>query len=100
MLGFIGRLDYQKGADLVLGVAPWMLAQDVQLVCLGTGDPSLEVLPASCKHLLASDYLPPRVPCLPREYHVWQPIWKFECDDCGCYLILFSGKISVLCHRD
>jgi starch synthase len=42
MIGFIGRLDYQKGADLVLGVAPWLLAQDVQLVCLGTGDPSLE----------------------------------------------------------
>jgi len=42
MIGFIGRLDYQKGADLVLGVAPWLLAHDVQLVCLGTGDPSLE----------------------------------------------------------
>ncbi len=46
MIGFIGRLDYQKGADLVLGIAPWLLAQDVQLVCLGTGDPSLEV--SSC----------------------------------------------------
>ena len=45
MIGFIGRLDYQKGADLILGVAPWLLAQDVQLVCLGTGDPSLEVRP-------------------------------------------------------
>ena len=43
MIGFVGRLDYQKGADLILGVAPWLLAQDVQLVCLGTGDPSLEV---------------------------------------------------------
>lgn len=42
MVGFIGRLDYQKGADLVLGVAPWLLAHDVQMVCLGTGDPSLE----------------------------------------------------------
>ena len=46
MIGFIGRLDYQKGADLVLGVAPWLLAHDVQLVCLGTGDPSLEVPPS------------------------------------------------------
>lgn len=45
MIGFIGRLDYQKGADLVLGIAPWLLAQDVQLVCLGTGDPSLEARP-------------------------------------------------------
>lgn len=49
MIGFIGRLDYQKGADLILGVAPWLLAQDVQLVCLGTGDPSLEVIyPVTC----------------------------------------------------
>lgn len=45
MIGFIGRLNYQKGADLILGVAPWLLTQDVQLVCLGTGDPSLEVRP-------------------------------------------------------
>ena len=43
LIGFIGRLDYQKGADLVLGAAPWLLDQDVQLVCLGTGDVSLEV---------------------------------------------------------
>ncbi len=43
LIGFIGRLDYQKGADLVLGAVPWLLDQDVQLVCLGTGDVSLEV---------------------------------------------------------
>lgn len=43
LIGFIGRLDYQKGADLVLGVVPWLMEQDVQLVCLGTGDVSLEV---------------------------------------------------------
>ncbi len=43
LIGFIGRLDYQKGADLVLGVLPWLMEQDVQLVCLGTGDVSLEV---------------------------------------------------------
>ncbi|CAL5223380.1 g5887 [Coccomyxa viridis] len=42
LIGFIGRLDYQKGADLVLGAVPWLLEQDVQLVCLGTGDVSLE----------------------------------------------------------
>ncbi|KAK9904144.1 hypothetical protein WJX75_005380 [Coccomyxa subellipsoidea] len=42
LIGFIGRLDYQKGADLVLGVVPWLMEQDVQLVCLGTGDVSLE----------------------------------------------------------
>lgn len=45
LIGFIGRLDYQKGADLVLGAAPWLLDQDVQIVCLGTGDKHLEVMP-------------------------------------------------------
>ena len=43
LLGFIGRLDFQKGADLVLGAAAWLLQQDVQLVCLGTGEGGLEV---------------------------------------------------------
>lgn len=42
LIGFIGRLDFQKGADLILGAAHWLLDQDVQLVCLGTGDQSLE----------------------------------------------------------
>ncbi len=46
LIGFIGRLDYQKGADLVLGAAHWLLNQDVQIVCLGTGDKHLEVPPA------------------------------------------------------
>ena len=43
LIGFIGRLDFQKGADLILAAAHWLLDQDVQLVCLGTGDQSLEV---------------------------------------------------------
>jgi glycogen synthase len=43
VIGFIGRLDYQKGADLVLGAAHWLLNQDVQIICLGTGDKHLEV---------------------------------------------------------
>lgn len=43
LVGFIGRLDYQKGADIILQAAPWMIEQGVQLVCLGTGDPALEV---------------------------------------------------------
>ena len=47
LLGFIGRLDYQKGADLVLGAAHSLLSQDVQLICLGTGDAHLEVGTAS-----------------------------------------------------
>ena len=44
VIGFIGRLDYQKGADLVLGAAHWLLNQDVQIICLGTGDKHLEVM--------------------------------------------------------
>lgn len=50
LIGFIGRLDFQKGADLILGAAHWLLDQDVQLVCLGTGDQSLEVrMESGCK---------------------------------------------------
>eukprot|EP00803_Ostreobium_quekettii_P008010 evm.model.scf_397.12 EVM.evm.TU.scf_397.12 scf_397:88005-91260(-) len=42
MIAFIGRLDYQKGADVLLQAAPWIMSQGVQLVCLGMGDPALE----------------------------------------------------------
>jgi starch synthase len=42
MLCFIGRLDPQKGVDLVAGISEWLLGQDVQLVLLGTGRPDLE----------------------------------------------------------
>jgi glycosyltransferase involved in cell wall biosynthesis len=43
LIAFIGRLDFQKGADIVMQTAPWMMEQGVQLVCLGTGSPDLEV---------------------------------------------------------
>ncbi|RRT65854.1 hypothetical protein B296_00019106 [Ensete ventricosum] len=42
MIGFIGRLDHQKGVDLIAEAMPWIVAQDVQLVMLGTGRPDLE----------------------------------------------------------
>ncbi|KAL3525926.1 hypothetical protein ACH5RR_014298 [Cinchona calisaya] len=42
LIGFIGRLDHQKGVDLVGEAIPWMMGQDVQLVLLGTGRPDLE----------------------------------------------------------
>ncbi|KAL8160944.1 hypothetical protein V2J09_012433 [Rumex salicifolius] len=42
MIGFIGRLDGQKGVDLIAEAVPWMMSQDVQLVMLGTGRPDLE----------------------------------------------------------
>jgi glycosyltransferase involved in cell wall biosynthesis len=61
---FIGRLDFQKGADLLLQVAPWLMSQGVQLVCLGTGTPDLEVRrgEGSGRGGLA----PPAVPCCSR----------------------------------
>ncbi|PON65379.1 Glycogen synthase [Parasponia andersonii] len=42
IIGFIGRLDQQKGVDLIAEAIPWMVGQDVQLIMLGTGRPDLE----------------------------------------------------------
>ncbi|GKB93681.1 granule-bound starch synthase 2, chloroplastic/amyloplastic [Tanacetum coccineum] len=42
LIGFIGRLDVQKGVDLIGESVPWLVDQDVQLVMLGTGRPDLE----------------------------------------------------------
>nr|XP_043618473.1 granule-bound starch synthase 2, chloroplastic/amyloplastic-like isoform X2 [Erigeron canadensis] len=42
LIGFIGRLDVQKGVDLIGECVPWIVDQDVQLVMLGTGRPDLE----------------------------------------------------------
>jgi len=42
LLGFIGRLDHQKGIDLIAEAIPWLMGQDVQLAMLGTGRPDLE----------------------------------------------------------
>ncbi|GMN42229.1 hypothetical protein TIFTF001_011450 [Ficus carica] len=42
VIGFIGRLDQQKGVDLIAEAIPWMMGQDVQLIMLGTGRPDLE----------------------------------------------------------
>ncbi|KAL3629378.1 Sucrose synthase [Castilleja foliolosa] len=44
LIGFIGRLDHQKGVDLIAEAVPWMVDQDVQLVMLGTGRADLENL--------------------------------------------------------
>jgi starch synthase len=40
----IGRLDRQKGWDLLAAVAPRLLERDVQLVVLGEGDPKYHAL--------------------------------------------------------
>ncbi|MHB8178421.1 MAG: glycogen synthase GlgA [Vulcanimicrobiaceae bacterium] len=42
LIAMIGRMTEQKGQDLVLGIAPWLLARGVQLAVLGSGDRALE----------------------------------------------------------
>lgn len=42
LLGFIGRLDYQKGVDLIRDSYEWLMEQEIQLVLLGSGRPDLE----------------------------------------------------------
>ncbi|OEL35200.1 Soluble starch synthase 2-2, chloroplastic/amyloplastic [Dichanthelium oligosanthes] len=42
LIGFIGRLDQQKGVDIIADAIHWIAGQDVQLVLLGTGRPDLE----------------------------------------------------------
>ncbi|KAJ8751910.1 hypothetical protein K2173_000656 [Erythroxylum novogranatense] len=38
LIGFIGRLDYQKGIDLIRWAIPELMQNDVQFVMLGSGD--------------------------------------------------------------
>ncbi len=42
LVGFVGRLDAQKGVDLFLRTLPWLRQQGAQVVMLGSGDPRLE----------------------------------------------------------
>ncbi|KAG8663160.1 soluble starch synthase 1, chloroplastic/amyloplastic isoform X1 [Manihot esculenta] len=42
LIGFIGRLDYQKGIDLIRWAIPELMEDDVQFVMLGSGDPLYE----------------------------------------------------------
>jgi len=42
LVGFIGRLDWQKGVDLLLQAVPALARMGAQLVVLGSGDPGLE----------------------------------------------------------
>jgi starch synthase len=42
LFGFVGRLAWQKGVDLVLGALPGLLGEGAQLAILGTGEWSLE----------------------------------------------------------
>ncbi|KAG8381133.1 hypothetical protein BUALT_Bualt06G0090700 [Buddleja alternifolia] len=42
MIGFIGRLDYQKGVDIILSAIPDLMKDDVQFVMLGSGEKQYE----------------------------------------------------------
>jgi starch synthase len=42
LLGVIARLTSQKGLDLVATIIPQLMAMDLQLIILGTGEPKLE----------------------------------------------------------
>jgi starch synthase len=42
LLGFVGRLTWQKGVDLLLGALPTTLMEGAQLAILGTGEWGLE----------------------------------------------------------
>eukprot|EP00803_Ostreobium_quekettii_P006806 evm.model.scf_662.3 EVM.evm.TU.scf_662.3 scf_662:24974-40282(-) len=42
MLGFVGRLDHQKGVDLIYENFEWLMGRGVQLVMLGSGNAELE----------------------------------------------------------
>ena len=42
LLGFIGRLDMQKGVDLIADNYEWLMSEGAQLVLLGSGRPDLE----------------------------------------------------------
>ncbi|CAA6665748.1 unnamed protein product [Spirodela intermedia] len=42
LIGFIGRLDMQKGTDLIMSAMPDLLQDDIQFVMLGSGDPGTE----------------------------------------------------------
>ncbi|TKW41562.1 hypothetical protein SEVIR_1G324500v4 [Setaria viridis] len=49
LIGFIGRLDHQKGVDIIADAIHWIAGQDVQLVMLGTGRPDLEEMLRRCE---------------------------------------------------
>ena len=42
LFGFIGRLDYQKGVDLIRDNYDWLMGEGAQVVFLGSGMAELE----------------------------------------------------------
>ena len=54
LLGFIGRLDYQKGVDLIADSYDWLMSEGAQLVLLGSGREDLENSLRRASYTLAS----------------------------------------------
>jgi len=44
LVGLVSRLAFQKGIDLIVEILPKLLVLDVQVVALGSGDPSYQTL--------------------------------------------------------
>jgi starch synthase len=44
LVGLVSRLAFQKGIDLIVDILPKLLDLDVQVVALGSGDPSYQTL--------------------------------------------------------
>jgi starch synthase len=44
LVGLVSRLVFQKGIDLIVDILPKLLDLDVQVVALGSGDPSYQTL--------------------------------------------------------
>ncbi|KAI3975600.1 hypothetical protein MKX01_017513 [Papaver californicum] len=42
LIGFIGRLDYQKGIDMIEAAMPELMMDDVQFIMLGSGNARME----------------------------------------------------------
>ena len=61
LLGFIGRLDMQKGVDMIADNYEWLMSEGAQLVMLGSGRPDLEGalrrVPAAHKAVTAAVWL-------------------------------------------
>ena len=54
LLGFIGRLDYQKGVDVICESYDWLMDQGVQLIMLGSGREDLDECPPMLVRILGA----------------------------------------------
>ncbi len=71
MLAFIGRLDEQKGVDLIRESFDWLMSEGVQLVLLGSGREDLESSLRCGMPLKALD-------CTKLEVLTWSAHWAFD----------------------